>query len=65
MTMHDVDVIAVTVKPGLAVSLQIGLEYAKDLSTLYRKPLMPIHHMEAHALTVRLIEKVSENNFVY
>ena len=58
MTLRDVDAIAVTVKPGLGVSLLIGVEYAKDMCTLYNKPLMPIHHMEAHALTARLIENV-------
>lgn len=59
MTLKDVDVVAVTVKPGLHCALQVGVEYAKDLCTLYQKPLMPIHHMQAHALTVRVLEKVS------
>lgn len=32
----------------------IGMRYAKHLCRKYSKPLIPIHHMEAHALTVRL-----------
>lgn len=32
----------------------IGLRYAKHLARKYSIPLIPIHHMEAHALTVRL-----------
>lgn len=39
---------------GIHRSLLIGLRYAKHLARKYSKPLIPIHHMEAHALTVRL-----------
>ncbi|KAL0275139.1 UNVERIFIED_CONTAM: hypothetical protein PYX00_003095 [Menopon gallinae] len=59
LTVSDVDAIAVTVKPGMPLSLKVGLDYAKDLCTSYGKPLIPIHHMEAHALTVRLLEDVN------
>ncbi|XP_023932712.1 probable tRNA N6-adenosine threonylcarbamoyltransferase, mitochondrial [Lingula anatina] len=58
MTIKDVDAIATTVKPGMGLSLRIGLEYGKKLVRESGKPFIPIHHMEAHALTVRLIEKV-------
>lgn len=56
--LNDLDAIAVTVKPGLALSLLVGLNYAKELSMKSLKPLIPIHHMEAHALTARLVDKV-------
>lgn len=59
LDFKDLDAIAVTVKPGLPLSLDEGIEYAKTLCRLYKKPLIPIHHMEAHALTVRLTEDVS------
>lgn len=55
--VNDLDAIAVTVKPGLALSLLVGMNYAKDLSKRSSKPLIPIHHMEAHALTARLVYK--------
>ncbi|XP_014254411.1 probable tRNA N6-adenosine threonylcarbamoyltransferase, mitochondrial [Cimex lectularius] len=58
LEMSQVDAIAVTVKPGLSLSLLVGLECAKKLSSTYKKPLIPIHHMEAHALTIRMVEKV-------
>ena len=35
-----------------------GTDYAKYLSVKHRVPLIPIHHMEAHALTARMVEKV-------
>ncbi|CAG2101647.1 unnamed protein product [Medioppia subpectinata] len=42
--------VAVTVKPGLPLSLVIGRNYAKTLALKYSLPVIPIHHMEAHAL---------------
>lgn len=54
----DIDAIAVTTKPGLRSSLEIGVMYAKYLSRLNNKPLIPIHHMEAHALVARLYHKI-------
>ncbi|KAK6626641.1 hypothetical protein RUM44_009117 [Polyplax serrata] len=58
LDFKDLDAIAVTVKPGLSLSLEAGVNFAKELCKLHQKPLVPIHHMEAHALTVRLIEEV-------
>lgn len=51
---EDLDAIAVTNRPGMMMSLAIGFRYAKHLSRKYQKPLIPVHHMEAHALTVRM-----------
>ncbi|MBI2611762.1 tRNA (adenosine(37)-N6)-threonylcarbamoyltransferase complex transferase subunit TsaD [Candidatus Gottesmanbacteria bacterium] len=47
-TMNDIDAIAVTVGPGLIGSLLVGVETAKTLSFLYKKPLIPINHIFAH-----------------
>ncbi|KAF9539011.1 hypothetical protein EC957_005953 [Mortierella hygrophila] len=49
-----VDIIAVTRGPGLAHSLGVGLNAAKTLAAALNKPLIGVHHMEAHALTARL-----------
>lgn len=57
LTVNDVDAIAVTTRPGLLLSLTIGLRYGKHLARKYKKPLIPIHHMEAHALTARMEHK--------
>lgn len=53
-TCADVDAIAVTNRPGLSLSLLVGLRYAKHLARTHGKPLIPVHHMEAHATMVRL-----------
>ncbi|XP_049449901.1 tRNA N6-adenosine threonylcarbamoyltransferase, mitochondrial [Epinephelus fuscoguttatus] len=51
--------VATTVKPGLALSLGIGLDFSKRFVRQHNKPFIPIHHMEAHALTVRMIQPVA------
>ena len=50
MSPQQLSAIAITVKPGLPLSLIIGKNYGKALALKYSKPVIPIHHMEAHAL---------------
>ncbi|KAK3914171.1 putative tRNA N6-adenosine threonylcarbamoyltransferase, mitochondrial [Frankliniella fusca] len=57
LSMTDIDAVAATVKPGLSLSLEVGTKYGVFLSKRYQKPFIPIHHMEAHALTARLIDE--------
>lgn len=57
-TLQDLDAIAVTTEPGLAPCLGIGLGYAKELVAESGLPMIPIHHMQAHALTARLLEHI-------
>ncbi|XP_074766706.1 tRNA N6-adenosine threonylcarbamoyltransferase, mitochondrial [Athene noctua] len=54
VSVRELAAIATTVKPGLALSLEVGLQYSLTLVNKYQKPFIPIHHMEAHALTIRL-----------
>ncbi|XP_063839617.1 tRNA N6-adenosine threonylcarbamoyltransferase, mitochondrial-like [Ostrinia nubilalis] len=54
LTMEDISAIAVTLKPGLPLSLAIGMKYAKHLARRFKKPIIPIHHMQAHALAARM-----------
>lgn len=53
---REVDAIAVTQGPGMNGCLGVGLTAAKTLAAAWRKPLIPVHHMEAHALTPFLTE---------
>ena len=46
--LKKVDLIAVTAGPGLITSLLIGVEAAKTLSYLFKKPLIPVNHLEGH-----------------
>lgn len=64
LSVNEIDAIAVASRPGLLMSLIVGVRYAKHLARKYKKPLIPIHHMEAHALMARL-EHQSELNFPF
>ena len=48
MSVSDVDAIAVTYKPGLLGSLLVGIEFAKTLSYVYKKPLIKVNHLIGH-----------------
>jgi len=48
MTVNDCDAIAVTYSPGLLGSLLVGIEFAKVLSYVYKKPLIKVNHLIGH-----------------
>jgi len=48
LTEKDIDLIAVTVGPGLIGSLLVGVETARTLSLLWQKPAVPVNHLVAH-----------------
>jgi N6-L-threonylcarbamoyladenine synthase len=48
IALSDIDAIATTFMPGLIVSLVAGVSGAKALSFSLKKPLIPVHHIEAH-----------------
>lgn len=43
-----VDLVAVTVGPGLEPALWAGIEFAKQLAKKWSKPLVGVNHMEGH-----------------
>lgn len=57
----EIDVIAVTYGPGLEPALWVGLNFAKALSVVWNKPLIPVNHMEGHILSVLLNRKEITN----
>ncbi|MEK7066388.1 MAG: tRNA (adenosine(37)-N6)-threonylcarbamoyltransferase complex transferase subunit TsaD [Patescibacteria group bacterium] len=50
----EVDAIAVTYGPGLEPALWTGINFAKALSLIWKKEIIPINHMEGHILSVLL-----------
>ncbi|XP_020293200.1 probable tRNA N6-adenosine threonylcarbamoyltransferase, mitochondrial [Pseudomyrmex gracilis] len=58
LRLKDIDAVAATIKPGLFLSLAVGNAFGQYLSRVGDKPYIPIDHMEAHALTVRMVEAV-------
>lgn len=49
-TLQQVDAIAFTQSPGLIGSLLVGSQFAKSLALSLNKPLIAVHHMQAHVL---------------
>lgn len=48
--LKQIDAIAFTQSPGLIGSLLVGSQFAKSLAQSLRKPLVAVHHMQAHVL---------------
>ena len=48
--LSQLDAIAFTQAPGLIGSLLVGAQFAKSLSLALDKPLIAVHHMQAHVL---------------
>ncbi len=48
--LSELSAIAFTQAPGLIGSLLVGAQFAKSLSLALNKPLIQVHHMQAHVL---------------
>lgn len=53
--IRAIDGVAATAGPGLIGGLLVGLTMAKAIALACDKPLLAINHLEAHALTPRLL----------
>ncbi len=47
-SLGEVDAVAVTQGPGLIGALLVGLSTAKALAAAWRKPLLPVDHLQGH-----------------
>jgi N6-L-threonylcarbamoyladenine synthase len=52
----SIDAIAFTQAPGLIGSLLVGTQFAKSLALSLNKPLIAVHHMQAHVLANLIAE---------
>lgn len=59
----DIDGIAVTYAPGLIGSLLVGTLAARTLALVHKKPLFPIHHVEAHVYANFITEQAPSLSF--
>ncbi|WRX09657.1 Gcp-like domain - like 1 [Theobroma cacao] len=57
LTGRDLSAVAVTIGPGLSLCLRVGVQKARRVAGSFNLPIISVHHMEAHALVARLIEK--------
>lgn len=58
------DFVTVTRGPGMRSSLCTGIDTAKGLATAWQVPLLGVNHMQAHALTPRLISSLNSTGGV-
>jgi len=58
-----IDLIAVTVGPGLEPALWTGINFAEELAKKTRKPLIGVNHMEGHLFGFLLSEQKTKLNF--
>ncbi|MBE6447053.1 MAG: tRNA (adenosine(37)-N6)-threonylcarbamoyltransferase complex transferase subunit TsaD [Alphaproteobacteria bacterium] len=62
LSLSDIDAIAATCGPGLIGGVIVGATFAKTISFASEIPFIAVNHIEAHALSARITEKI---NFPY
>ena len=50
LELKDIDAFGFTQSPGLIGALLVGTQFTKSLSLALNKPLIAVHHMQAHVL---------------
>ena len=63
-TLAELDAIAFTQAPGLIGSLLVGAQFAKSLALTLGKPLIAVHHMQAHVLANLIDDPAPEFPFI-
>jgi N6-L-threonylcarbamoyladenine synthase len=58
--VQNLDAIAVTVGPGLAIALEVGIEKAKEISKKYNLPFIAVNHIEGHLLSPLALSQNSQ-----
>lgn len=64
LSLAQIDAIAVTNRPGLIGSLLVGVSTAKALAFYLGKPLVGVHHVEAHLYSAAMENPSLEYPFV-
>ena len=57
LTINEIDAVAVTVGPGLAIALEVGIAKAKELALKWNRPLIPVNHLEGHIISALALQK--------
>ena len=59
LTFTDLDGVAATSGPGLIGGVMVGMMAGKAIAAAHDLPFIGVNHMEAHALTPRLMEEIA------
>ena len=58
ISLEEIDGVAATAGPGLIVCLTIGLNIGKSIAAFTNKPFIGVNHLEGHALSPGLVNKI-------
>jgi len=58
LSIDDMDGVAATAGPGLIVCLTVGLNVGKSIAAFAEKPFVAVNHLEGHALSPGLENKI-------
>ena len=61
--LSSITAIAFTQAPGLIGSLLVGTQFAKSMALALDKPLIAVHHMQAHVLANLIPQKLADGSF--
>ncbi len=64
LRLGQVDAIAATAGPGLVGALLVGFGWARAAALALGRPLVPVHHMEAHLFAPSLEDREAEPPFI-
>ena len=64
VSLADIDAFGVTVGPGLIGALLVGVCWTKAIAFGLGRPLVPVHHMEAHLFAPSLEDQRAEPPFI-
>lgn len=64
VSLNEIDGFSFTQAPGLIGALLVGAEFAKSLALAFNKPLIAVHHMQAHVLANLIDEPRPEFPFL-
>jgi N6-L-threonylcarbamoyladenine synthase len=59
LSMESIDLIGVTTNPGLLGPLLTGLNAAKTISLMKKKPIVPVNHLFAHLEAIHLTKDIT------
>ncbi|MDR2778304.1 MAG: tRNA (adenosine(37)-N6)-threonylcarbamoyltransferase complex transferase subunit TsaD [Rickettsiales bacterium] len=65
LAVDDLTAVAATTGPGLIGSVVVGTVFAKTLSAVLNIPFIAVNHLEAHALSCRLVDDVAFPFFLF
>jgi N6-L-threonylcarbamoyladenine synthase len=59
IVLQDIDHVAVTTGPGLAIALEVGVQKAKELASDLQIPLIAVNHMAGHLFSSLGTDKIN------